>query len=490
MTSAPSSASRLSALDLNGSRQAVLIGGQWRDCARRLEVHDKYTDEVIASVGYADSTLVDEAVSVAAQAFRQDAFPHFQRYEVLTRAAALIESRRDVLVERMVAESGFTRSDCMTEVSRCVQTLLLSGEEARRMSGEMVPVHGAPSQDPRKLAFTLRRPLGVVCAITPFNSPLNTVAHKLGPALAAGNSVVLKPSSYVPLTATMLCLTLLEAGVPPGFVNIVYGGADVGTCLLEDPRVRFYTFTGSTEVGRIIQRHAGLRRTQLELGNISATIVCADANLDLAAERCVGAAFRKAGQVCTSVQRILVERDILERFTSALVDRAERLVVGDPKEPGTFVGPMIHEGEAARAEAWVGEAREGGARVLTGGKRDGALFRPTIIADAGRHMKVLCEEIFAPVITLVGFDHFDEAITMANDTPFGLAAGVFTSDITRALEAARRLEMGSIHINDTSSSRVDLMPYGGVKDSGFGQEGPKYAAREMSEECLVTLNPC
>jgi len=353
----------------------------------------------------------------------------------------------------------------------------------------MIPVQGAPGQDPRKLAFTLRMPLGVVCAITPFNSPLNTVAHKVAPALAAGNAVVLKPASYVPLTALALCEILLEAGTPPGFLNVVFGGAEVGTWLLEDQRIRFYTFTGSTGVGRIIQRHAGLRRTQLELGNISATIVCADANLKLAAERCVGASFRKAGQVCTSVQRILVERPLLERFGEDIRSLAVSLAAGDPRLPGTFVGPMIDEREAVRAETWVHEAVAGGARLILGGQRQRAVLAPTILTDVTASMRVVCDEIFAPVISLLPFDSFDQAIDIANDTPFGLAVGVFTSDVTRALEAARRLEMGSIHINDTSSSRVDLMPYGGVKDSGFGQEGPKYAIRDMTEERLVTLNP-
>lgn len=468
---------------------AVLIGGDWLECPERLQVRDKFTGEVVGTVGRATRELTARAVSAAAHAFRTEQFPPYRRYEVMTRAAQLLGERRDEVIRTMVAESGFTPGDCATELGRCVQTLLLSGEEAKRITGEMIPVQGAPGQDPRKLAFTLRMPLGVVCAITPFNSPLNTVAHKIAPALAAGNSVVLKPASYVPLTALALSEVLLEAGTPPGFLNVVFGGAEVGTWLLEDPGIRFYTFTGSTEVGRIVQRHAGLRRTQLELGNISATIVCADANLSLAAERCVGASFRKAGQVCTSVQRVLVERPVLGRFAEELRSRAAGLTYGDPRAPGAFVGPMIDEREAVRAEAWVREAVAAGAKLVLGGERRGPVLAPTILANVRLGMKVICEEIFAPVISLVPFDSFDEAIDVANGTPFGLAVGVFTSDVTRALEAARRLEMGSIHINDTSSSRLDLMPYGGVKDSGFGQEGPKYAIRDMTEERLVTLNP-
>jgi acyl-CoA reductase-like NAD-dependent aldehyde dehydrogenase len=468
---------------------AVLIGGAWQATSQRLDVRDKYTSEVVGTVGKARADQVTAAVTAAQHAHRTVPFSPYQRAEVLMRAARLLDERKADFVQTMVAESGFTANDCATEVARCMQTLQLSGEEARRITGELVPVQGAPGQDPRKLAFTLRTPLGVVVAITPFNSPLNTVAHKVAPALAAGNAVVLKPASYVPMTAALLCQLLLDAGLPPGYLSLVFGGSDVGTLLLKDPRVRFYTFTGSTEVGRIIQQHAGLRRTQLELGNISSTIVCADARLDAAAEKCVGASFRKAGQVCTSVQRILVERSAIEAFSDAILERTRKLVWGDPRQPEAFVGPMIDAKETQRAKAWVDEATAQGARLLHGGHTDRAAMAPTVLTDVTPSMKVMNEEIFAPVISLVPFDRFDDAVAMANDTPFGLAVGLFTSDLTRALGAIRQLDMGSIHVNDTSSSRVDLMPYGGIKDSGFGQEGPKYAIRDMSEERLVTLNP-
>jgi succinate-semialdehyde dehydrogenase/glutarate-semialdehyde dehydrogenase len=301
--------------------------------------------------------------------------------------------------------------------------------------------------------------------------------------------VVLKPASYVPLTSALLCELLLDAGTPPGFLNLVFGGGDIGTCLLKDQRIRFYTFTGSTDVGRIIQQHAGLRRTQLELGNISATIVCADAKLDVAAEKCVGASFRKAGQVCTSIQRILVDRKVADAFAAEVLARTRKLKVGNPHEADTFVGPMIHEKDAVRAGDWVAEAKGQGAKVLAGGERSRAVLQPTLLTDVKPSMKVVNDEIFAPVVSLIPFDSYDEAVNIANNTPFGLSVGVFTSDITRALGSIRKLNMGSIHINDTSSSRVDLMPYGGIKDSGFGQEGPRYAIRDMTEERLVTLNP-
>ena len=470
-------------------RGGAFIHGEWMDTSEVDEVRDSFSGDVIARIGKANRDLTDRAVEIACEAFKSTDFPPYHRYEVLATASRMLDARKSEFIETMVGETGFTINDCDAELTRCVQTLLVSAEEAKRITGELVPVDAAPGQDPRRLAFTVRMPVGLVCAITPFNSPVNTVAHKVAPALAAGNSVVLKPSSYVRLTAAKFCELLLDAGTPPGYLSVVFGSSEVGTWLLEDQRVRFYTFTGSTEVGRVIQQYAGLRRTQLELGNISATIVCADANLDLAADRCVGASFRKAGQVCTSVQRLLVERNIMDEFAEALVRRTEELIVGDPRKPGAMVGPMIDESEAERAESWVQEATQSGAKVLVGGGRAQAVLQPTILSDVATDMKVVSDEIFAPVIALIPFDDYDDAIDVANATPFGLAVGVFTRDLTRALETTRRLQMGTIHINDTSSSRVDLMPYGGLKDSGFGHEGPRYAIRDMTEERLVTLNP-
>jgi succinate-semialdehyde dehydrogenase/glutarate-semialdehyde dehydrogenase len=327
-----------------------------------------------------------------------------------------------------------------------------------------------------------------VCAITPYNSPLNTVAHKIGPALAAGNAVVLKPSEHTPLTAVMLCEALLSAGLPPGLLSLVHGpGTRVGRQLLADPRIAFYTFTGSTRVGREIQQAAGLRGTQLELGSIASTIVCGDADLEMAMPKLVGASFRKAGQVCTSIQRIFVDREIAPRFTEQFVAATRALKVGDPELPDTVVGPMISAAQAERAETWIQDAVRQGARVLTGGTRNGPVLQPTVLTNVTDRMRVVCEEIFAPVVCLIPFDKLDGAIAQANGTPFGLAVGLFTSDLSTAFRAAGRLQFGGIHINETSSSRVDVMPFGGVKDSGFGREGPEYAIREMTDERLITI---
>jgi succinate-semialdehyde dehydrogenase/glutarate-semialdehyde dehydrogenase len=464
----------------------MYIGGEWVDGDSTFVVTDKFTGAPLATAGSASRAQVAQAVQAAADAFARQRLAPYARYEILQRAAALLESRRESFKSTIVAESGFTLSDAEGEVGRAVQTLLSCAEEAKRIAGEVVPIDGAPGQENR-LAFTLRMPVGVVCAITPFNSPLNTVAHKVGPALAAGNAVVLKPATQTPLTAALLCQTLADAGLPAGHLNLVNGsGAGVGTWLLEEQRCAFYTFTGSTAVGRTIQRTIGLRRSQLELGSISSTIVCADADLERAIPRCVGASFRKAGQVCTSVQRLYVERAVLDRFVTALADATSRAQVGDPKDAGTLVGPMISVGEAERAAAWVDEALAAGARLVCGGRREGALFSPTIIMGATAGMRVMCDEIFAPVISIVPYTTLDAAVAEINATPYGLAAGIFTTNVNTAMQAARALEVGTVHVNETSSSRVDVMPYGGVKDSGFGHEGPKYAIQEMTDTRLVT----
>jgi succinate-semialdehyde dehydrogenase/glutarate-semialdehyde dehydrogenase len=337
------------------------------------------------------------------------------------------------------------------------------------------------------MGFTLRVPLGVVLAITPFNSPLNTVAHKIAPAFAAGNAVILKPASATPLTACKLAEVLVEAGVPRGFLSVIPGGAQVADWLIEDERVRFFAFTGSTEVGRSIQRRAGLRRTQMELGSIACTILCDDAKLDAALPKVVNAGYRKAGQVCTSIQLLLVHRTLVGDVERRLAKLVQALAYGDPYDPNTFVGPLISEKEAIRVEAWVEEAVAKGAQRLAGGKRQGAVLAPVLLGGISDTMKVGCNEIFGPVVCIVPFDTLDEAIARVNATPYGLATGIFTNRLDDAFAAAKRLEVGGVHVNETSSSRVDLMPYGGSKDSGFGREGPRYAVHEMTEERIVTF---
>jgi succinate-semialdehyde dehydrogenase/glutarate-semialdehyde dehydrogenase len=469
------------------TQQPLLADGEWiAGKGVPLTVMDKYRLAPGAQVATADREQAAHAVASAHAAFRRGAPNPYERGAILERAAALIEPRAADFVRAMQMEAGFTAADASGEVRRCIQTLKLSAEEARRLAGEVIPLAGAPQQSGR-IGFTLRVPLGVVLAITPFNSPLNTVAHKIAPAFAAGNAVILKPASATPLTACKLAEVLLEAGLPRGFLSVIPGSAQVADWLIADERVRFFAFTGSTEVGRSIQGRAGLRRTQMELGSIACTILCDDAKLDAALPKIVNAGYRKAGQVCTSVQLLLVHRAIAGEVEQRLAKLVQALPCGDPYDPNTVVGPLISEKDAIRVEAWVEEAVAKGARRLAGGPRKGAVLPPVLLASVDESMKVGCSEIFGPVVCIVPFDTLEEAIARVNATPYGLATGIFTNRLEDAFAAARRLEVGGVHVNETSSSRVDLMPYGGSKDSGFGREGPRYAVHEMTEERIVTF---
>jgi acyl-CoA reductase-like NAD-dependent aldehyde dehydrogenase len=463
------------------------IDGDWQDGEDEQVVPDKFTGEPATAVGIPSRKQVEQAVGAVSAAQSTSRLTPHERYEILARASALLRERRAELISTIVADSGFTVSDAAREVDRATETLLISGEEGKRLAGEMVPLDGAPGVRDR-IGFTTRHPLGVVCAITPFNSPLNTVAHKVGPALAAGNGVVLKPASQTPRTAAALLSVLLDAGLPPGLISVLYGdGHTVGQWLAEDERIAFYAFTGSTGVGEHLHSTVKMRRTQLEMGSLSSTIVCADADLRRCVELVTNAAFRKAGQVCTSVQRLYVERDAIDEVGALLAGTLAERAVGDPTRAETFVGPVISTKDAKRVSSWVDEAVTGGARVISGGSREGNVVAPTVLCDVTADMTVMCREIFGPVVVLRPFEDLDTAIDEANNTPYGLAAGIFTRDISRALTAAQRLQMGSVHINETSSSRVDLMPYSGAKASGRGTEGPRYAIREMTEERLVTI---
>jgi succinate-semialdehyde dehydrogenase/glutarate-semialdehyde dehydrogenase len=471
------------------TRARQLIGGEWvTGDAGALEVVDKFTGDTIGTVECASEAQAAAAVAAARRSFRAHSLDAQQRYQLLARVATRLEARRDEFAALITAESGLPITDATNEVTRTAQTLLVSAEEGKRLAGEMVPIEAAPGQSNR-MAYTIRVPRGVVCGITAFNSPLNMVVHKVAPALAAGNTVVMKPPEVAPLSATAFAELLIEAGLPPGHLNLVHGpGATLGPWLAANPEIDFYTFTGSTRVGRWLRSNVGLRPVALELGSVAATIVCEDANLDRAAARSVASGFRRAGQMCTSTQRLFVQESILEAFTEKLLASVRALRVGDPRDPKTDVGPMISAAEAARAEGWVKEAVAAGARVLTGGCREGALLHPTVLIGVAAGDKVVCEEIFAPVLSIVPFTNLDSAIDAANATPFGLAVGLFTNDLTRALGATRRLHFGVVHLNESSSSRVDLIPFGGVKQSGLGREGPKYAMQEMTEERLVTIS--
>lgn len=490
MSSSSIAAKPLSRVDVAAPLSGrLLIGGAWVESATRFAVLDKFHRRPVAHVCEATPDQVDEGVRAAAAAFDKGAPPPRERAALLRRVAGLLDEARSLLMPTLIAEAGLTVAEAKNEIDRTIATLDISAEEALRINGELVPFGGTAGQENR-IGFTMRFPLGVVCAITPFNSPLNTVVHKVAPAFAAGNAVVLKPSALTPLSSEILCRAFIEAGAPAGFITLLQGGGgSIGNRLLENQTIAFYAFTGSTRVGKLIAQAAGLRRTQLELGSIASTIVCADADLDLAATKACNAGFRKAGQVCTSVQLLLVERRVVGEVTALLRDRVGRIRAGDPGDPSTTMGPLIAESEAERVESWIREARNEGADILCGGGRDGSVVEPTLLTNVRRGMRIVDHEVFGPLISIVPFDTLDEAIELANASPYGLAAGLFTRDLSRGLQAARRLRFGGVHVNEASSARADAMPFGGVKDSGFGREGPRYAIAEMSEERLITLNP-
>ncbi|MBU2980209.1 aldehyde dehydrogenase family protein [Lentibacter algarum] len=466
----------------------MLLGGDWVEGAgASQDILDKFHLKPFAQLPACTEAQIQKMIDLGVAAFGADRLSPHDRGAILDRVAGLLQERAEECREVMQAETGFTVSDCRNEIGRTIQTLRLTAEEARRFAGDVLPVAGAAGQA-KRTAFTLRIPLGLVLAVTPFNAPLNTVTHKIAPALAAGNAVILKPAGQTPRTACFISSLFLEAGLPSGMLQVFHGGGAAVATAMKDQRVRYIAFTGSTGVGRKIQAQAELRRTQMELGSIAFTVLAADADLDLALPKVVGAGYRKAGQVCTSVQILLVQESLkaeVERRMGALVGA---LKYGDPSEDDCTTGPLISLADAERVEAWVNEAVAGGATCLAGGTRSGAVVAPTLLSGVSRAMKVGCEEIFGPVICIESFDAFPEALERVNDTPYGLATGLFTNRLDDAFLAARQLQVGGVHVNETSSSRWDSMPYGGSKDSGFGREGPHYAMQEMSEERVVSFS--
>ena len=453
-----------------------------------LPVYHKATGAVIAKIAAAGEAQVRAAVDAAERAFHEVQLSPYERYEIIMRAANLMKERREEFAEALSAEAGKPIRDARGEIDRAYQTLILSAEEAKRLRGETVPLAGAPGCE-RRMAFTIRRPLGVVCAITPFNFPVNLAAHKIGPALAAGNTVIYKPASATPLTASLLVEVFQEAGLPAGCLNLVYGaGSAVGRLLTADERIRMFSFTGSVPVGKALHEAVGFRRIALELGSNSANIVHEDvADVAWVAEHCARHAFVNAGQVCISCQRVYVARAIYEEFCAAAVEAAQNFKSGDLMDVHTQIGPMISEREAERIEAWVDEAAAG-AHLLAGGHRTGAFYEPTVLTDVTPAMKVVSEETFAPVFSIIPYDTIEDAVRMVNDTRYGLQAGVFTRSLAVANYCAEHLDVGGVVIGDGATFRMDNMPYGGVKDSGIGREGPAYAIRELTEEKLIVLN--
>jgi len=464
----------------------MLIGGREIAGEAAIDVQNPFDGSVIDTVPAATAEQVELALEVASRgAAVMERTTRFERAAILAKASALIEERSERLATLLASEVGKTIREARGEVSRAVQTFAVASEEARRLSGEIVPFDGAPTGGDR-FGFYLRVPVGVVVAITPFNFPLNLAAHKVAPALAAGNAVILKPASVTPLTGIELVRVLYDAGLPEEAISVVTGsGSTVGDRLVSDPLPRMVTFTGSAEIGKAIVARAGLKKIAMELGSNSAVVVTDKCGPASAVERTVRGAFALAGQVCISVQRVLLQEDIAERFLEGAVALTRSLTVGDQLSEATDVGPMIDEEQAERAEAWVGEAVGAGARVVAGGGRKGTLFEPTVLVDPPEDTRIWKDEAFAPVMAVRTYGTLDEAIDAVNRSRYGLQAGIYTDDLDDALRAAHEIRCGGVMINDVPTFRVDLMPYGGEKESGLGREGPKFAIEEMTEIRVV-----
>jgi len=464
----------------------LFLDGEWIETGDWIEVRSPYSGEVVARVARAGAAEARRAVDAAERAMAEP-LPAHKRAEILVRVAGYLGRRHEEVARTIAAEAGKPLKAARVEVSRAMSTYTMSAVQARTLAGEMVPMD-ASQAGAGKLAFTLRRPIGVVAAISPFNFPLNLVAHKIAPALAAGCAVVLKPASATPLSALLLAELEAEAGLPAGWLNVLVGPAsEIGDVLVEDERVRLITFTGSGEVGWKLAERAARKRVNLELGNATPVLVEADANLDAAATKLAANAFSFAGQSCISIQRIYVQRAAYDGFLTRFLPIVASLRVGDPADEETDVGPLIDGESRDRVLAWIEEARAAGAEVLAGGTLEGELIRPTVLTGAGPELRVSCEEVFGPVCTITPYDDLEQAIELANGTPYGLQAGIFTGSIQAAFAAAERLEFGAVTINEAPTFRADQMPYGGVKASGNTREGPAWAVREMTEERLVVL---
>jgi acyl-CoA reductase-like NAD-dependent aldehyde dehydrogenase len=469
------------------TERKLLIGGEWVETGEWFDVLSPYSDDLVGRVPKASAEDATLAVAAAERALR-DPLPAHKRAEILVRVAGYLGKRHDEAARIISAEAGKPLKQARIEVSRAMSTYTFAAVEARKLAGEMVPMDASQS-GVGKLGFTLRDPIGIVGAISPFNFPLNLVAHKIAPALAAGCPVVLKPASQTPLSALFLAELETDAGLPPGWLNVVSGPAkEIGDVLVDDGRVKAISFTGSSEVGWRLRERAPRKKVLLELGNSTPVIVQGDADLDDAVEKLAVHSFSFAGQSCISTQRIYVQKWIYDDFVDKFVPRVEELVVGDPAEEDTDLGPVVDDGARDRILAWIDEAREGGAHILTGGTvLDGRLIKPTVLADVDLGMKVCREEVFGPVVTLAPFDTLDDALQLANGTRYGLQAGIFTASLPAALRAAQRLRFGGVTVNEAPTFRADQMPYGGVKDSGNTREGPAYAVRELTEERVVVV---
>jgi acyl-CoA reductase-like NAD-dependent aldehyde dehydrogenase len=476
--------STLTALTTHG----FLLNGRAVEDGPLQPVHSPYTGEVFAQVVRGTRAQAEEAIAGAVQAFELTRkLPAYERQRILNQVSGQIAFKAEEFAHTMAMESGKPIRTARAEVARAIFTFAVAAEEATRIYGEYLPLDASDTAAGR-WGIVRRFPLGPIAAITPFNFPLNLVAHKVAPAIAAGCTMVLKPAPQTPISALMLARLVHDAGWPADALNILPLTNEDAAPLIEDERIKMLTFTGSTAAGWALKDRAGKKRVTLELGGNAAVVVHSDADLEYAAERCVTAGFSYSGQSCISAQRILVHQPVYDRFLELLLPRVQRLRAGDPMEESTDVGPLIRESDAIRAETWVQDAVAAGARLLCGGKRHGSILEPTVLTNTRAEMKVNCMEVFAPVKTVEPYQTFEEALTRVNDSPYGLQAGVFTRDMKLIFQAFEEVQVGGLMANDVPTYRTDQMPYGGIKDSGQGREGLRYAIEEMTERKLLVLN--
>ena len=467
----------------------MLIGEKWVDKDEKIEVRNPYNNELVDTVPAGDKKDVEAAIKAAEEGFRINRdLPVHRRISILYKTAEIIRNRQEEFARMIATEGSKTIREARKEASRCVDTITISAEEGRRIAGETIPFDSRIGSENR-VGYYQRFPIGIIAAITPFNDPLNLVAHKVGPAIAGGNSIVLKPATVTPLSALKLGEALVEAGLPWKILNIVTGRASkIAEALVTDPRVRMISFTGGTEAGLDIVKKAGLKKIGMELGSNSPVIVMDDANLPQAVELSVSGAFWAVGQNCIGVQRIYIHQAVYAEFERMFVERTKKMKVGFQLDEETDMGPMITEEEAARVERWVKEAVGQGAKLLCGGKRKGTLFEPTVFKDMPQAAKLNCEEVFGPVVNLYKVSSLDEAIKLSNSVKYGLHGAIFTRSIENAFKAIKELEVGGVMVNDSTDYRIDMMPFGGVKWSGLGREGIKFALLEMTEPKVVCFN--
>jgi len=467
----------------------MLLNGQWVDRDKKIDVIDPFDNSVIDTVPAGSKEDCEIALACAVKGFEiTKKMTVYERAQILFKAADLISERQEEFATIIAREGSKTINEARKEASRCVNTMIVAAEESKRILGETIPFDSFPGGEKRR-GYYYRFPIGVVLAITPFNDPLNLVAHKLGPAIAAGNSVILKPATVTPLSAIKLVEVLIEAGLPPQAIQLITGnGHEIGDPLVSDERVRMISFTGGVEAGKHIASKAGIKKIGMELGSNSPVIVWKDADMDLAVESCVSGAFWAAGQNCIGVQRLLIHKDIYDEFKTKFVEQTKKYKIGDKLKEDTNMGPMINEAEAIRVEKWVNEAKDKGATILTGGKREGALYEPTVLENLPENITIHCEEVFGPTVNFYKIDDLDKAIAEANSLPYGLLTGIFTSNVDTAFKAAYELDCGGVMINDSTDYRLDSMPFGGVKYSGLGREGLKFSLQEMTEPKVICFN--